>query len=87
MTLSESESREIRVGVAVAVLGAFVVSLMGGALGVYVGYRLLEQRMTSAEATISDLSHDMAVIRRDYDDKLSRLLSDVSYIRGKMENK
>lgn len=87
MTLSESESREIKIGVAVAVLGAFVVSIAGGALGVYVGYRLLEQRMTSVEHTVE--SHGIAIEanRRDSETQLNKIASDVSYIRGKLENK
>jgi len=85
--LREKESREIRVGIAVAVLGAFIVSMTGGALGVYVGYRLLEQRMTSVEAAQLEQQHSIDSLRRDYDDKLSKLVADVSYIRGKMENR
>lgn len=87
MILSEAESREVKIGVAVAVLGAFIVSLVGGALGVYVGYRLLEQRMSAVESAVADSQHSIDTLRRDYDDKLSKLLADVSYIRGKMENK
>lgn len=85
--MSESESREIKVGMTIAILGAFIVSIAGGALGVYVGYRLLEQRMTSVERTVESQGIAIEANRRDSDTQLNKIASDVSYIRGKLENK
>jgi hypothetical protein len=87
VTLSESESREIKIGIAVAVLGAFIVSTVGGAMGVYIGYRLLEQRMATVERLVEQ--HGIAIDsnRRESEIQLSKIAADVSYIRGKLENK
>ena len=87
MILSESESREIKIGVAVAVLGAFIVSTVGGAMGVYIGYRLLEQRMATVERLVEHHGAAIEANRRDSDTQLSKIAADVSYIRGKLENK
>lgn len=75
-------------------LAGFVASLVGGCLGVYIGYRMveyrvgeLEQRANATDIRLDRHSTDIEHNRRDADDKLGRIAADVSYIRGKMENK
>jgi len=87
MNLTTKDSREIRIGIAVTVLGAFVVSVAGGALGVYVGYRMLEQRMSSLERVVEQQGLAIENNRLSSDARLSAIAVDVSYIRGKLENK
>lgn len=65
---------------------SFVVSLVGGVLGVYVGYRLVEYRVSELEKRVDGQGQEIDRNRRESDDKLGKIAADVSYIRGKMEN-
>lgn len=65
-----------------AIVASLVISLLGGAFGVYVGYRLVEQRVTRNETDIAKL-----VSRADSrDERLSRIEANTEYIRGKLES-
>lgn len=64
-----------------AILASMVISVSGGALGMYVGYRLIEFRVGSIEKRM-DVYDERAKAR---DDRLSRIESNTEYIRGRLE--
>lgn len=80
--------------IAASIVATLVVSIIGGGFGVYVGYRLLEQRVQSIQQQTDQL-HDKVerykveadAARERMNDRLSEIQRDVSYIRGTLEKR
>ena len=75
-----------------SIVAAFVVSIIGGGAGTYIGYRIIEYRVADLEkrAERADAYNQMQDNRLDmYKSEIGNVLSeikaDVSYIRGKLE--
>ena len=64
-----------------AIIASLVISVSGGALGMYVGYRLIEYRVGAIEHRMD--SYDEQAAR--WADRLSRIESNTEYVRGRME--
>lgn len=65
-----------------SIIASFVISVAGGGMGVYVGYRLVEQRVSRNEADIAKI-----IARQENDaGRLSRIEANTEYIRGRLES-
>lgn len=80
--------------IAASIAATLVVSIIGGGFGVYVGYRLLEQRVQSIQqqtdqlhATVERYKVEADAARERMNDRLSEIQRDVSYIRGTLEKR
>ncbi len=77
-----------------SVVATLVVSICGGGFGVYVGYRLLEQRVNTIQLQTNDLADKVErykaeadLLRERMSERLSEIQRDVSYIRGTLEKR
>jgi hypothetical protein len=64
-----------------SVISSLVVSVIGGGVSMYVGYRLVESRVSEHERRIVELEQNS----RDLSESIGDIRSDVSYIRGVIE--
>lgn len=78
--------------IAASVAATLLVSVIGGGFGVYVGYRLLEQRVhvinekyEKLTATVEKYKAETDAARDRLNDRLEDIRRDVSYIRGTLE--
>ena len=77
-----------------SIVATLVVSICGGGFGVYVGYRLLEQRVNTIQLQTNDLADKVERYKAEADlsrermsERLSEIQRDVSYIRGTLEKR
>lgn len=92
MTPPTPAPRRILIDSLPAIVTSLVISTMGGAGGMFLGYQLLSYRMDQAEIKEAD---DVAEInrrldtyedrQRDLGDAVGKMAADVGYIRGRME--
>lgn len=80
--------------IAASVVATLVVSIIGGGFGVYVGYRLLEQKVVAIDkkhdelaATVERYKIEADAVRERMNDRLGEIQRDVSYIRGTLEKR
>jgi cell division protein FtsB len=64
-----------------SVLSSLIVSVIGGGVSMYVGYRLVEARVSEHERRLVELEQN----NRDLSESIGDIRSDVSYIRGVIE--
>lgn len=72
------------------VVASLVVSVIGGGLSMYIGYRIVESRVAEHERRIAELERaGGALVDRinAVDAKVSDVKADVSYIRGALEGR
>lgn len=75
--MSDTHDQDVRQGqfvrdIATQVVTALIVSSIGGGFGVYVGYRLLEERQGVSERAITDLR----AADKEFSDRLDRYRDD-----------
>ena len=80
-------TKETRSSVVAAVISSAIVSVFGGAIGTYVSFKLLEQRVAASENTIRMHEDMIRANKQNADEKLNQIATDVSYIRGRLEGK
>lgn len=80
--------------IAASVAATLIVSVIGGGFGVYVGYRLLEQKVNAIDRKTDDLAATVErykieadAVRERVNDRLGEIQRDVSYIRGTLEKR
>jgi hypothetical protein len=77
-----------------SIVATLVVSICGGGFGVYVGYRLLEQRVNTIQIQTNELADKVERYKTESDlsrerlaERLGEIQRDVSYIRGTLEKR
>jgi|LakMenE18May11ns_1017448.scaffolds.fasta_scaffold9007545_2 hypothetical protein len=78
----------------VSILWPVIMPIVGGAFGVYVAFKLLEQRVNTIQSQTSELADKVERYKAEADlsrermsERLSEIQRDVSYIRGTLEKR
>jgi phosphate/sulfate permease len=77
-----------------SIIASLIVSIVGGGASMYIGYRLLEQRVMAVEhdqKTLADMvdrhKTEADAARERMSDRLAEIQRDVSFIRGTLEKR
>lgn len=76
-------NKETKSAIIAGVISSGVVSLIGGAGSMYVGYALVENRVKALEAKVIEQESRQTTA----DSRINQIAVDVSFIRGKLEGK
>jgi len=92
VTNQQQERRQWWGSLAQTLIATTVVSVVGGGLGTYVAFKILEAKTESNTVAIAALNNKFDESKRDNDEVLRDMLkaistinSDVSYLRGRAE--
>lgn len=77
------QTKELIKDVAASVIAAFIVSVIGGGVSVYLTFNILVSRVERLESRTTAIED----ANRELTEKLGDIKADVSYIRGRMEPK